>query len=237
MSRRLVARKPELCSCARDLGAPAAQSRTMPLAVRWPASSRSRRTPCFCARCARSARSPDTLFALLRRSVGHARARLGAAAALAQPYQLSFTFCLLLTDAAKALLLISLAPLWAALFGVAVLREPLPCRTGCALALSLVAVGVVFTPRLLSLQGGGYTAGPYSLAGDLLAIFTGAAQGASLTVNRHAAVHAPKADLTLATALSSLLATVVALYLLATTRTTRTTFGSARRPCGARPPS
>ena len=48
-----------------------------------------------------------------------------------------------------------------------VLREPLPCRTGCALALSLVAVGVVFTPRLLSLQGGGYTAGPYSLAGDL----------------------------------------------------------------------
>ena len=93
------------------------------------------------------------------------------------------------------------------------LREPLPCRTGCALALSLVAVGVVFTPRLLSLQGGGYTAGPYSLAGDLLAIFTGAAQGASLTVNRHAAVHAPKADLTLATALSSLLATVVALYL------------------------
>ena len=149
---------------------------------------------------------------------GTARARASIphflAAALAQlAYQLSFTFCLLLTDAAKALLLISLAPLWAALFGVAVLREPLPCRTGCALALSLVAVGVVFTPRLLSLQGGGYTAGPYSLAGDLLAIFTGAAQGASLTVNRHAAVHAPKADLTLATALSSLLATVVALYL------------------------
>ena len=99
------------------------------------------------------------------------------------------------------------------------LREPLPCRTGCALAL-LVAVGVVFTPRLLSLQGGGYTAGPYSLAGDLLAIFTGAAQGASLTVNRHAAVHAPKAT-SRPRPLSSLLATVSALYLRATTRMTR----------------
>ena len=36
-------------------------------------------------------------------------------------------------------------------------------------------------------------------------------QGASLTVNRHAALHAPRAELTLATALSSIVATVVPL--------------------------
>ena len=137
-----------------------------------------------------------------------------AASAFCQlAYQLSFTFCLLLTDAAKALLLISLAPLWAALLGVLVLREPLPMHTVIALAASVVSVGLVFTPRLLPHGGGSGLQLGGSLVGDLLALFTGFAQGASLTVNRHAAVHAPKAELSLATAFSSLGATVVALYL------------------------
>lgn len=139
-------------------------------------------------------------------------------------YQLSFTFCLLLTDAATALLLISLAPLWAALLGVVFLHEPLPRRTQLALVLSVCSVGLVFMPKVLraeptdeeedaspppptGLSPGG------SLAGAVLALVTGLAQGASLTVNRHAALHAPTAELTLATALSSLGATAVALYL------------------------
>ena len=134
------------------------------------------------------------------------------ASALCQlAYQLSFTFCLLLTDAAKALLLISLAPLWAALLGRVILHEPLPRRTVIALFFSVLSIGIVFTPRLLELDSyGSLTHGPGSLFGDLLAVVTGVTQGASLTVNRHAALHRPTADLTLATALSSVLAVIVA---------------------------
>jgi len=140
-------------------------------------------------------------------------------------YQLSFTFCLLLTEAAKALLLISLAPLWAALLGVVVLREPLPIHTVIALVLSVGAVGLVFAPRVLDAVGKGApvflldSATPslslhdYSLVGDVLAVLTGLTQGASLTVNRHAALRRPNADLTLATALSSFCAAIIALYL------------------------
>mmetsp|Transcript_49722 Transcript_49722/g.82515 ORF Transcript_49722/g.82515 Transcript_49722/m.82515 type:complete len:348 (+) Transcript_49722:179-1222(+) len=128
-------------------------------------------------------------------------------------YQLSFTFCLLLTDAAKAMLLISLAPLWAAFLGRFVLKESIPARTGAALAASMVGVALVFIPRLMhgDQTGASSPLMQDSLQGDLLAVATGFAQGASLTVNRHAALHCPQADLTLATALSSLTAAVVAI--------------------------
>jgi drug/metabolite transporter (DMT)-like permease len=152
-------------------------------------------------------------------------------------YQLTFTFCLLLTDAAKALLLISLAPLWAALFGRLTLGEELPRRTLNAMCVCMAGCLLVFAPHLLGLDGlttllqetepgkggggggGGRSAGGAaplvydSLAGDLLAIATGVAQGLTLTVSRHAALHSPGADLTLATALSSLAAAVVAIEL------------------------
>ena len=97
-------------------------------------------------------------------------------------YQLSFTFCLLLTDAAKALLLISLAPLWAAMFGVFVLHEQLPLKTMVALALSLVSVLLVFVPHILPppiLLANAPEQGRYALAGDALAVATGIFQGES----------------------------------------------------------
>ena len=137
-----------------------------------------------------------------------------ASAAAQTFYQLSFTFCLLLTDAAKALLLISLAPLWAALLGMVVLGESLPRRTSIALIFSVCSVGLVFMPRLVpSLRAPGYVPTQDSLPGDLIALAAGFAQGTSLTVSRHAALHSPQSDLTLATALSSLVATVVAIEL------------------------
>ena len=156
-------------------------------------------------------------------------------------YQLAFTFCLLLTDAAKALLLISLAPLWAALFGYFALGEKLPRRTLIALGVCMCGVLLVFAPRLLGVSGDADGSAddndegdavafaiPYSqllskdvpiprvydsLAGDSLAIATGIAQGLSLTVSRHAAIHKPGCELTLATALSSLVAAMVAMEL------------------------
>lgn len=194
-------------------------------------------------------------------------------------YQLSFTFCLLLTDAATALLLISLAPLWAALLGVLTLQEPLPRRSIIALSLCVASAALVFVPRVIGVEAQATDAEvtmlavpneQYSCAGALLALFTGFAQGASLTVNRHAAIHQPQAQLMLATAVSSLAATVVVSASQtirtyapalptrthtdprrptpthadpprgrrstsrATTRTTLTTSGRARRRCGAR---
>ena len=60
--------------------------------------------------------------------------------------------------------------LWAALFGVVVLRERLQMKTAFALAFSLVSVLLVFMPRLLPQprESQSTTTGYYSLAGELL---------------------------------------------------------------------
>ena len=66
---------------------------------------------------------------------------------------INFGFCisLLKCDAALALLLISLNPLWAALLGKLCLGDPIPLRTAIAQALSLVAMLLVVLPALLAL--------------------------------------------------------------------------------------
>lgn len=60
-----------------------------------------------------------------------------------------FTLSLLKVDPAKALLLISLNPLWSAILGVTVLGDLLPTRTVIAQALSLVSMVLVFVPNVL----------------------------------------------------------------------------------------
>lgn len=62
-----------------------------------------------------------------------------------------FTVSLLFVDAAKALLLISMNPLWAALQGTLLLGDPLRTHTIVAQAISLVAILLVFMPVMLSL--------------------------------------------------------------------------------------
>ena len=64
-----------------------------------------------------------------------------------------FTISLIKVDPAKALLLISLNPLWAALLGKLVLRDTLPRRTIIAQLLSLLSTLLVFTPNLLEALG------------------------------------------------------------------------------------
>ena len=100
------------------------------------------------------------------------------------------------------MLLISLAPLWAALLGRLVLNERIPARTATALAASMVGVALVFFPRVAHASAPSPSPSPApsdsppmldSVWGDLLAVATGFAQGASLTVNRHAALHSPQA--------------------------------------------
>ena len=54
-----------------------------------------------------------------------------------------FTLSLLKVDAAKALLIISLNPLWSAILGVVILGDKLPLRTIVTQAVSLVAMVLV----------------------------------------------------------------------------------------------
>lgn len=66
---------------------------------------------------------------------------------------MGFTISLLKCDAAKALLLISLNPLWAALMGKLLLGDSLAMRTVVAQALSLVSCLLVFVPALSTVFG------------------------------------------------------------------------------------
>ena len=62
-----------------------------------------------------------------------------------------FTLSLLFVDTAKALLLISLSPLWAALLGYVILGDKLRLRTIIAQLLSLAAIALMLVPDLLPL--------------------------------------------------------------------------------------
>jgi drug/metabolite transporter (DMT)-like permease len=62
----------------------------------------------------------------------------------------TFTFSLILVDPAKALLLVSLNPLWAALLGYLILGDKIPCRTIVAQGLALVSVLLLFVPSMLA---------------------------------------------------------------------------------------
>lgn len=63
---------------------------------------------------------------------------------------IGFVVSLLKVDPAKALLLISLNPLWAALFGWLLLGDVLETRTVVAQVLSLISITLVFMPNFLS---------------------------------------------------------------------------------------
>jgi drug/metabolite transporter (DMT)-like permease len=122
------------------------------------------------------------------------------------------TCAFLLTTTGHAMLLISLTPLWAALLGAFFLREPLVGRTRVAISLSLLAMLVMFAPRLLGQPDEATSVELASrartIAGDLLATVAGLAQAGFLCCNRHATLHAPKADLTLGQAAASFAAFV-----------------------------
>ena len=64
-----------------------------------------------------------------------------------------FTISLIKVDPAKALLLISLNPLWAALLGKLILQDTLPTRTVVAQIVSLISTLLVFTPNVLEMLG------------------------------------------------------------------------------------
>jgi drug/metabolite transporter (DMT)-like permease len=104
--------------------------------------------------------------------------------------QAGFPLSFLYTSAARALLLVSLNPLWAALLGRFVLKDKLANVTVVTLAISLGSTLVVFLPPLL-LENEDRRA----TAGDVIAFGTGVALAGFLTTSRWAAMRRPGAAL------------------------------------------
>ena len=100
---------------------------------------------------------------------------------------MGYALAFLTTSVADALMLISLHPLWAALFARIVLREQLPRRTMFALAVAVGAVLLIFVPQL---AGGDENYGG-TAHGNLIAVATGVTLAFTIVVNRHAGLHRP----------------------------------------------
>ena len=128
-----------------------------------------------------------------------------------------FTISLLKVDAAKALLLISLNPLWSALLGYFILGDKLPVRTVVAQVVALVAMLVMFAPNVLALLSPrsesprAAEAEVQSAADqgnselfDLIPLVTGMAQAALLIFVRSASIRIPECTMDFVPALSAL---------------------------------
>lgn len=84
----------------------------------------------------------------------------------------SFPTSFLLTYAANALLCVSLNPIWSAIFGWCLLKDSLPPRTIGALVAAVVAIAIMFVPRMVS--GGPASPGDARRhAGNAVALLTG----------------------------------------------------------------
>ena len=121
--------------------------------------------------------------------------------------QICFTTMYLLTDAATALLLMSLNPLWTALLSWLCFNEPLPRRTIAALAGAAISLSVVFVPQLAipapTADAAALHLWPHALLGDLIAIGAGVSVAGYLTVVRHAASHCPRANMSASAGIGS----------------------------------
>lgn len=116
---------------------------------------------------------------------------------------------LTLTSTANALLLLSLNPLWAALFGRLVLQERLPWRTVAALACAFCSTAVIFVPASLQ-KGPQGREGGAAFLGDCAALACGWLIAGYMTVVRFAGKHAPDTQMPIAAALGALLTVLTA---------------------------
>tara|TARA_B100000768_G_C11202318_1_gene342297 strand:+ start:70 stop:921 length:852 start_codon:yes stop_codon:yes gene_type:complete len=128
-----------------------------------------------------------------------------------------FTISLLKVDPAKALLLISLNPLWSALLGYFILGDKLLMRTVIAQVVSLVAMLVMFAPNMVALLSprleseheaeaevqSAADEGNSELL-DLIPLVTGMAQAALLIFVRSASIRIPECTMDFVPALSAL---------------------------------
>ena len=158
-------------------------------------------------------------LAELPAGVRSGKSHLAVASVLLALINLGFPLALMTTTAARALLLINLNPLWAAMFSRCMLKEKLPTYTLVALGCAGASVLVVFVPQMAGASLGEDAAEdaaggvPQSLEGDLAGLATGVALALYITTNRHAAKWRPKAAMSIASAIGGLLSFVVTLPL------------------------
>ena len=107
------------------------------------------------------------------------------AIALATVFQtvivVGFPIALLENTAARALLIISLNPMWAAIMGRIILKDRLRVPTMIALACSIISIGLVFVPDLIVQNG---DQAKSSVLGDLVSVAPGLAVAAFPTTIR-----------------------------------------------------
>mmetsp|Transcript_3248 Transcript_3248/g.10077 ORF Transcript_3248/g.10077 Transcript_3248/m.10077 type:complete len:345 (-) Transcript_3248:257-1291(-) len=126
-----------------------------------------------------------------------------------------FPTAFLLTFAANVLLCVSLSPLFAAILGAAVLSEVLPTRTIRAISAALVAVVIIFLPKLLG------SAPPSSgevdnASGDVAALVVSLITACYLVLARAAGLAEDEVPVEAASAVGALCAAVVvAAYVVA----------------------
>jgi len=132
---------------------------------------------------------------------------------------IGFVFSLLKVDPAKALLLISLNPIWAALLGKVLLKDVLPTRTIVAQVLSLISIIIVIVPTVQSLLGlsdederAKTSGGPDELL-DFIPLVTGMAMALFLTLSRSVSFSKPDGSLDAAPALGAFITSGVAVHL------------------------
>jgi len=122
---------------------------------------------------------------------------------------MGYALAFLTTTVAEALMLISLHPLWGALLGRVILGEKIPPRTINALALSIVAVLIIFVPpAFLDAESSGLRG---TLHGNVIAVITGFTLAVTIIINRHAGLYRPEAGMEMAAGIGSLACGLVAL--------------------------
>lgn len=126
------------------------------------------------------------------------------------------------TTSVSALLFFYVAPLWALVFGVLLLREVMQRRTVIAVTVALLGVVLLFVPSVLNARAQQPDAGhgtvdatqhAASFHGDVLGLLSGLAMAGYLTACRHASLFKPDAPMVLGVAIGSLGAALIGVYL------------------------
>ena len=152
----------------------------------------------------------------LMRGVWRDPLALGLASLVQVGDQLGFTFSFLTNDTARAMLFISLNPVWAALLGCAILGDRLPRRTIGLLIAGVVSTLIVFLPTALGFEAHASAPAatdhqPATLLGDAISIATGLCLASYVTFIRYCAKFRPDAAIDAAPSVGNFLAAAVSL--------------------------
>lgn len=136
-----------------------------------------------------------------------------------------FPIAFLETTAAKALLLMSLNPLWSAILSRLFIGDILPMPTIAAMLFAFVSICIVLVPPLIIdgmegddvelpglIDGLEHSDGDHgTLLGDAISLLTGFSLAAFVTFNRYTNLHRPKANTGLAAVFGGILGFIITL--------------------------